>query len=360
MDASPGRAMVRLVRTVQTTPDRMVKEDGSVNFGTYRTPFRDANILDAPLYAFPVPRFWKRFRLKEWQHFGIITPSHYFGMVIFDAKLAGMSFFYAYDRTSGTRFEHARRKIGRSAQVAGQVYDGVCRFDAKGYHLRFENKVDEGCHRLLVDIDGHQELPSIKGEVIVHEELSAVEPLVQLSPITAKRPFYTHKAVVPASGSIALGSREVALDRSTAVALIDEQKTYYPYSSFWKWATAAGRTGAGELLAFNLCQNTIADDEDFNENCVWLDGKIHCLKAARFEFDEVMKPWRMTTADAALELVFTPVGERAEKVTALCGLVRSDFHQPFGTFKGSFRDDRGIVHPIDDLFGLAEHHVTRY
>ena len=82
------------MRLVQKTPENMVEEDGSIHFGTFRTPFKNANILDAPLYAVPVPRFWKNFRLKEWQHFGIITPTHYFGMVIFDAKFTGVSFFY--------------------------------------------------------------------------------------------------------------------------------------------------------------------------------------------------------------------------------------------------------------------------
>jgi len=63
---------------------------------------------------------------------------------------------------------------------------------------------------------------------------------------------------------------------------MDEQKTYYPYVSFWKWATAAVYNEYGELLAFNLCQNMMTDDEDYNENCMWVDGKIYCLKAARF------------------------------------------------------------------------------
>ena len=88
------------MRKVETTPEKMVEKDGAINFGTFRTPFRNVNILDAPLYlpCCKVPAFWKKFRLKEWQHFGIITPTHYFGMVIFDAKFMGVSFFYAYDR----------------------------------------------------------------------------------------------------------------------------------------------------------------------------------------------------------------------------------------------------------------------
>jgi hypothetical protein len=86
-----------IVRKVSATPEKMVEKDGKINFGTFRTPFRNVNILDAPLYSSSskIPAFWKNFRLKEWQHFGVITQTHYFGMVIFNAKFMGVSFFYA-------------------------------------------------------------------------------------------------------------------------------------------------------------------------------------------------------------------------------------------------------------------------
>ncbi len=348
------------MRNVQLTPARMVEENRSIHVGTYRTPFRNANILDAPLYSCPVPGFWKNFRLKEWQHYGIITPSYYFGVVIFDAKFTGVSFFYAYDRQSNIRFEHTRQGGGKNLHVAAQVYDDACRFDAPGYHIRIENKLDAGYHRILIDIEGDKKRPAVMGDVTVYEDLNVVEPLVQVSPITPLRSLYTHKAAVPASGSLRLGSQEIILERSSCIALLDEQKTYYPYFSFWKWATAAGFTAEGKIMAFNVCQNMIADDEDYNENCFWIDGKIHCLKAARFEFGDVMKPWKIKTTDSALRLAFTPQGERAKRLNQAFGLILSDFHQPFGLYSGSFTDARGAKHPVCDFFGLAEHHVTRY
>jgi hypothetical protein len=140
---------------------------------------------------------------------------------------------------------------------------------------------------------------------------------------------------------------------------MDEQKTYYPYSSFWKWSTAAGYNEYGELLAFNLCQNMITDDEDFNENCMWVDGKIYCLKAARFKFEkDVLRPWEMKTTDGYLDLLFTPSGQRAEKINA--GIIFSDFHQPYGMYNGRFKDDNNRIYPLTNFFGLAEHHITRY
>lgn len=348
------------MRNIHATPARMVEANRSIHIGTFRTPFRQVNILDAPLYPFPAPGFWKNFRLKEWQHYGIVTPSHYFGVVIFDAKFTGVSFFYAYDRQNNTRFEYARQGGGKDLRIAAQVYDDFCRFDAPGYHIRFENKLDAGYHRIFVDIEGDKKRPAVKADVTVYEDLQTIEPLVQVSPITVLRPLYTHKAAAPASGGIRLGSREIALERNNCIVLLDEQKTYYPYFSFWKWSTAAGFADDGRIMAFNVCQNIITDDEDHNENCFWIDGKIHCLKAARFEFGDVMKPWKVRTTDDALNVSFTPQGERAKRLSQAGGLIFSDFHQPFGLYGGSFTDGRGVRHPIRDFFGLAEHHVTRY
>ncbi len=337
----------------------MVEENGLVHFGTFRAPFREPNILDAPLYSWPAPRFWKNFRLKEWQHYGIITPTHYFGIVIFDAKFSFVSFFYVYDRVNNTRIEYARQARGHDAQVADQVYDGLCRFEISGYHLRFENKLHQGFHRIFINIAADKKRPAVQGELTIHEDLNLIEPLVQVSPITHVRPFYTHKVAAPVSGSVRVGSQVIDVRRDACVALLDEQKTYYPYVSFWKWGTAVGYDKAGKLLAFNLCQNMIADDEDANENCFWLDGKIHCLTAARFEYDDVMKPWRIKTTDGKMDLSFVPVGQRHQKVNT-AGIIRSNFHQPFGLYNGRFKDDQGVIHPIKDFFGLVEEHVTRY
>ncbi len=349
------------MRPIEPTPESMVEKDGTIHFGTFRSPFVKANILDAPLYeSLKVPACWKHLRLKEWQHFGVITTSHYFGMVIFDAKFMGVSFFYAYDRMENRRFEHGVQAPGKASRVAAQVYDDFCEFKKNGYYLRFENKLSEGFHKIIVNIAGRKNHPAVRGEITIEENLQNIEPLVQVSPITPFRPFYTHKVAAPAEGVIKLGEQEMRIERTRDIALMDEQKTYYPYVSFWKWATGAGYNEYGELLAFNLCQNMIADDEDANENCMWVNGKIHCLKAARFTFDEnnVLRPWRVKTTEGSLDLQFVPSGERAEKINA--GLILSDFHQPFGLYNGRFRDEHNRLYPIADCFGLAEHHVTRY
>jgi len=114
------------------------------------------------------------------------------------------------------------------------------------------------------------------------------------------------------------------------------------------------------ILAFNLCENLITDDEYYNENCIWIDHHILPLKSARFEFEDIMNPWNIKTTDFALSLQFSPRCQRAKKLVVAGGLIGSDFHQPLGLFNGSFRDGEGNTYPINDFFGIAEHHVTRY
>jgi len=61
----------------------------------------------------------------------------------------------------------------------------------------------------------------------------------------------------------------------------------------------------------------ITDDEDFNENCMWIDGEIYCLNAARFKFEkDIMRPWEIKNNRWCLDLLFTPSGRRAEKINA--------------------------------------------
>ena len=63
------------MRKVTTTPEKMVEKDGAINFGTFRTPFVNANILDAPLY-FPSSKFLLSGRTFASRNGSILALSH--------------------------------------------------------------------------------------------------------------------------------------------------------------------------------------------------------------------------------------------------------------------------------------------
>lgn len=350
------------MRELKETPPRMVVDGQVAEFGAFADPFREINLLDIELEigGRKIPRALREYRLKEWEHFGIISTDYYFGMVIFDAKFMGTSFFYAFNRKTGEFFTHERTSVAGPLRVARELWHGECYYRHLGYSMEFENRLDSGMHRLRAEIKGRRGKPPVQAEVFALEDIERYKPLVQVSPVAANRPLYTHKAAVPVEGRVSLGSQDIILDPETDVALMDVQKTYYPYRTFWKWTTFGGRDGAGRLIGMNACQNFITDDENYNENCTWVDGEITLLSAARFLYDEnaLLDPWKISTTAGEMDLTFKPQGERAGKISA--GVLMSDFHQPFGTFEGRMAGPGESTIQVDGTFGLCEHHLARF
>ncbi|MHB8895399.1 MAG: DUF2804 domain-containing protein [Candidatus Geothermincolia bacterium] len=350
------------MRECKSTPARMIVDGQVAEYGQFCDPFREVNLLDVDLVirGRKAPRIIRDFRLKEWEHFGVITDEYYFGMVIFDAKFMGTSFFYVYDRKTGEFFEHERTSIGGPVRVARELWHGECYFRHYGYSVEIENRLDSGMHRIRVEIAGKKNKPEINAEIYMLENLERLQPLVVVSPVSDNRPLYTHKAAAPVEGKIVFGDKEVRLHPEKDVGLMDVQKTYYPYRTFWNWATFAGHDESGSFIAMNACQNFIKDDEVFNENCTWVDGEITLLGAVKFDFDrnDLMKPWKISAPGGGLDLTFTPEGRRVGKVNL--GVVMSDFNQPFGKFTGTMAGPSGSLVQVDQPFGLCEWHLARF
>ncbi len=350
------------MRSLRSTPAAPIFY-GQVHFGLFQEPFEQLNLIDADINGHRwVPRWWRNLRLKEWQHFGIISDDVYCGMAVFDGKFMGTSFFYVVDRATHVVLEHKRTSLNRGAiHVPERLIDGNGFFRAPGYHIQIKNRVRQGTHHLSAQISAEAGKPAIQADFILHEDLNHVQPLIAVLPINDyRRPMYTHKAVCPVEGYLRLGDREWKLSRERSWGLIDVQKTFYPRDAFWTWATFAGTDHNGVPIAVNLTHNMIRNDEEWNECCAWIDGRLSLLSAARFQFDPraILKPWEIVTTDGRVKLIFTPEGERAEQINLL-GIIQSDFHQPFGTYRGTIVDDAGQQHVINGAFGVAEHHILK-
>ena len=69
--------------------------------------------------------------------------------------------------------------------------------------------------------------------------------------------------------------------------------------------------------------------------------------------------WRITSPDDALDLTFTPEGEKVEDVVIL-GLLGVYFRQPFGNFRGSIRTPDGSQYTLEECYGVTEDQQARW
>jgi len=350
------------VTELMQTPARMVEGGRLAAYGRYTTPFRENNLLDLDIFGRggKSPRWMRALRLKNWQHYGIIHPDYYLGFVVLNAGYMSTSFCFVCDRTTRRVFEHQRKGAGGAAKVAAQTWQGETNFKARGYSIDIHNRLAAGRHEIAIRIEAKGALPSVTADLVMLEDLSKMQPLTLLSPITDHRPLYTHKAPAAVEGEIRVGGRSFTLDPARDVGLLDEHHTFFSFNTNWRWATFGGRDSQGRLIALNLNDGLVSDEEKHNENCLWVDGKLSGLGAAKFDFDpaDVLAPWRIRTTDGKVDLEFSPEGERKEKVNL--GLIMSDFHQPFGRFRGNVIGEDGAAHKVEDYFGVAEYHRARF
>ncbi len=351
------------MRPLNNTPPWLVKNGRVVDFGLFRTPFRNLNITQTQPFRrwHSAPQWLRNVRLKEWQHLAVVSKDFAMGLAIVDTHYMGNSFCYFVDRTTGRHFQHQRQSGSGAAIIARELWRDGCLFDKPGYRIEIDNHLEEGLHRVRIGIQATGDAPEITAEFELLEDLNTLQPLIAVLPTSGpNRPMYTHKAPCPVRGSMTVDGNHVTLDPQNDFALIDVQKSFYLYNTWWNWATCVGRDAKGRVIALNLVRNFFEDDERYNENCLWVDGALTTWSAARFSFNkrDLMSPWQIETTDGRCRLEFRPQGDRAENINL--GLIRSDFHQPFGLFSGRVVDDAGNEYEIEDFYGVCEHHIARF
>lgn len=311
----------------------------------------------------PFGRMWgeyaSKLRLKEWEHFGIFSGDHYIGTVVFHAGFATISFIFIADVKKQKVIFEASRTLPPLIADIRRGNDGIWSFKSGDYELKIEDDPHNELH--AIDFAASEKGGiTAEGSLIVKDSPSTNKPLDRLIELGNNRTFYTRKAACPVYGNISVNGQLIKLDERNSIALIDEQRTYYPYLSFWNWGTFAFYDAGGSISGANLCQNFIGDDDERNENCIWHNGKVHSLPAVFFDFDseKLMLPWKITTKDGSVDLTFSPSLKRHETVNAV--LIKTSFSQIYGAYSGFIHTPEGKRILVDNVNGIAEEHFSRY
>jgi hypothetical protein len=345
------------MRRVLPKAKSLVDEAGMPRLGVFAGEFENLNIYDSALRisGIPLPKSAVRFRTKEWFHAAVITPEAYIGFAVVNMKFLGMSFVSFTKRDGTGAFEHRKQGLASKASVPVDMLHSRGGFSSKGYEFRVETGLDSGRHAMELNVKPSGKAPAVDLKITGFEDPAKIAAMVVSMPVGSARAAYSHKCVIPCEGSLVVGCEELLGEGKMGLMVIDFHRALYPRHTFWRWATFAGWGDDGMPVGLNLTKNVVVDDWEYNENCFWEGGKMHLLGPAVFEFDHrnVMLPWKIKSADGAVELVFKPLCEKGEKVNA--GIIADNFKQVYGTFSGTVSAG-GKQSEIRDLFGVCERH----
>ncbi|MFE4084119.1 hypothetical protein RKD47_000529 [Streptomyces albogriseolus] len=319
-----------------TSPVDLCLPDGRLDpvaVGWTRRPLHRANL-----------RGWGR--VKRWEYWGIVTPSHIVGLVASSLDYAGTHGVYVLDRATGRELaEDAVTPLGRGVRMPDRSGTGTASARGGGVTVTFVQHAEGTTVTATAPgVRLEAEAPLVPGQ----ESLGVVVPWSE------RRFQYTVKDLGrPVRGRLRLGSRDIVLDAADSFAVLDHGRGKWPYSVSWNWAAGCAPGRALQL------GGRWTDGTGSTENALFLDGRLHKISDDLvWEYDRAdwLRPWRIT--GPRVEAEFRPFHVRTARTRLL--VVSNDTHQCFGSFTGRARADDGSWVDLDGLTGWAEEARNRW
>lgn len=315
-----------------------------------------------------------RWRIKEWDYYLVGDDSYAVALTLSDLGYAGLVSAslidfdqVAYKTTSVvTPLPLGRFKLPSSSKA------GVSSFENNRVSFHFE--AAKGVRTLsarFAQFDGDDDLTF---EAVLDSEPR--DSMVIATPWAedSKAFYYNQKIVgMQACGSFKKGLQVHGFAPGNSFGLLDWGRGVWTRDNTWFWAVAQGwQDGKGgsepdsHRFGLNLGYG-FGDTSAASENMLFVDGVAHKLHRVDFGVPEkvglrdackvadrfdLLKAWHVTDDQNRLDLVFTPLLDRADFMDF--ALIRTDQHQVFGRFDGTVVLDDGSPFRVVGLQGSAE------
>ena len=298
-------------------------------------------------------------RIKEWDYYYFGNEKFGVALTIADNSYMGLISASLLDFTDG--FQETKSKIlplthGKLA-LPPSADAGETSYTSKKVEMSF--RVSEGERRLRClyhDFSG--EMP-----LIVDVKLTDMprDRMCIATPFAKKGHFYYNQKIncMHATGYVQMGERSYTLGADPKdMGLLDWGRGVWTYKNTWYWSSLNTVLADGRKFGFNLGYG-FGDTSAATENMLFVDGVADKLEDVTFEIPkgdageyDYLAPWRVTSSDGRVSLTFTPILNRAAKMSVL--MLASDQNQVFGKFDGTVILSSGETITLSGAVGFAE------
>ena len=338
-------------QTEITTPIPVLDELGRPqNFGWSRFSFLnyDHDLLRAP-----------RRSISESDRYILISSTHQAFFEILDDGYLGylcISLVSLQDKKRSTHTYVTPFSLG-CFNLPKDSNSGSIKFRQNKNLLDFA-LMDGGVRIIKADIPKFGRHRNLRGEIVLTPVHDA-ESLVTNVPWRGRGDAFCYSRSSPwysAEGVIQYGSSEVVFTQGDGWGIFEWNRGIRPRSDLRFQATGCGQAG-GRHAAFTVGYNS-ADSALGTENAFFLDGRLHKLDQVTLHILSGRHvPWRFTSNDNRLEMVFSPDQERDESHQMFLYSLKR--RQLFGSFSGRVVLDDGSLFEFQDIRGMAERRKSR-
>ena len=322
------------------------------NFGWAREP----HFLYDPALAWAPRR-----KFSEADRYIVFNPTHLFVFEIRDDGYLGhmgITVISTKEKKRSTHFYRTLFPLGSYEMPAGSL-SGAIRYRRKKLLLDFV-PMESKARIIRMDIPRFGYNRRLRGELVLTEPASAESLVCNLPWCNGKNAFrYSRRSPwYTAEGVIQFGTAEIIFSSGNAWGIFDWNRAIRPRADISYWAASCGR-GDGRMISFSIGHGLI-DSSAGSENAFFVNGRLHKLDQVTFHIPSQgwSSPWRFTSNDKRLEMVFSPQQERADHRQML--LFSSSRLQVFGNFSGQVVLDDNTVMNFRNITGFIERAKTRF
>lgn len=331
-------------QTKVTIKDKLLDEQGHVKHPGYATSLvleYNRNQVKA-----------KKHRIKEWDYYFFGNDQIGFALTIADNSYMGLIGATIFDYKQKKRYDYKRvlpftngkLKLPTDSMNGDIVY--------QDRQVTFKVLLKLNKRYMYVKVNKfHQGQPfEFYAEVAYQNK----ESLVIITPYKDDpKAFYYNQKInnLVANGSVKFGAKTYPLKNELGV--LDWGRGVWTRDNTWYWSSLSTTLVDGSSFGFNLGYG-FGDTSAASENMAFYKGKAYKLDDVDFGLpkDNFSDDWHFTSQDGAIDLIFTPLYDNANKINLL--YLRQNSHQVFGHFTGAMRLDENTVISIKKAFGFAE------
>lgn len=341
------------VREVQETPDSLINKNGEVEYGTFKDSFKEFNFLEFKRPNFP--RFIKKLRLTEWEAIEVFFDDKFFISAVFKMGVLAINMALFYDVKTNELIDLNSKSLFTNAPtICPSLVDGGTSIGSiKDSRLEIVNHLNNGYTKVKADI-------KVKNNHL-HADFKlnrCAKPSVVCIPLTKINPLYTEKDLLVPEGKITMNGETFILNENH-IAIIDDHRGYYPYSSGYDWVTTLKDiVYKGEKSKFGINLTYFYknhDQEKYNENGYWINGEYYMLPVAKFI--RTKNIWEIKDEYGLIDLKFTQKNQHKMYINTL--VVKLDYVLAFGSISGTITTKDNVVITLDNDFALGEKRLTR-
>jgi len=250
-------------------------EDGNPVIGTWNKAFEKVDLLEIRRpYGYPVPRFIKDCRIKEWQSFSAHDESFSLEALFSNVKLYRMAQVILYDKKNQEKFLFRKIKLGKGWKLPLSLANSSIYNHSSNFFFRIHSWLDADTIKLDINIESEHIQSSLTVHLAYNVNSCETTPMAVSLGFAPRRIMYAYKTLAPVRGDMVFSGRHINLKQDTCSGLFCDYRGFFPYRMNTTICSAAGFNEENRRFGFHIAENQTREKNKNNENALWVNGKL--------------------------------------------------------------------------------------